>query len=170
MPNIILIRNTYPDEGALYRVIYYALRDALNGGYAIDPAHAYTQMQMVKKAFYKTEGIQLKHFIISFSDSEMAILDFDDILNLGFQVGLFFREYQMVYGIHLDSGHIHMHVVMNTVSFIDGHKYSGGITQFSGLCRHLRVLFPKFRTQLYCTERYNYSNPYTQQKKGNSIR
>ena len=166
MPNVILVRNDYPDTESLYRVLNYVLRGSLSGGYAVDPNHAYGQMLMVKKAFCKTEGVQLKHFFITFSNDEMGTLDFEDILKLGFQTGQLFREYQMVYGIHLDSGHVHMHCVMNTVSFLDGHKYSDGLAMFNRLRSMLAVAFPAFQTNLLFTERYDYNNPYTPEKCG----
>jgi len=166
MPNIILVRNDYPDEGALRRVLNYVLRSSLQGGYAVDPNFAYIQMQLVKKAFYKTGGVQLKHFFITFSNDEMGTLDFNDLLELGFQTGQLFGEFQMVYGIHLDTDHVHIHFVMNTVSFLDGHKYRDGLTLFVTLCNQLRARFPKSQTNLFFTEHYNHSNPYTPEKAG----
>lgn len=109
MPNILIVRNTYPDLPTLKRVLQYIHKNELCGGYGIDPDHAYDQMYLVKEAYHKTEGVQLKHFMISLSNGEMAELDFHDLMKLGFEIGKVFGEYQMVYCIHLDSDHTRIH-------------------------------------------------------------
>ena len=127
MPNLLIVRNSYLDFGSVQRLLNYVLRTSFYGGYAIDPEQAYDQMRLVKEAYHKTEGVQLKHFLLTFSHEEMMHLDFKDLLELGFQVGKVLERYQIVYCIHLDSDYIHMHFVMNTVSFEDGKKYSDGL-------------------------------------------
>ena len=104
----------------------------------------------------------------SYRFTEKAEQDFDEILRLGFEVGAFFGEYQLVYAIHLDSdsNHTHLHFVMNTTSFRDGHKYSDGLSKFNALCRYLRERYPRFETHLFHTDYYNALNYYTKEKKG----
>ena len=166
MPNLILVRNEYQDYRALRRVLTYVLRSNQYGGYGIDPARAYEQMVFVKEAYHKKSGVQLKHFFITFHDREMLYVGFEEILQLGLEVGKYFGEYQMVYGIHLDSNHVHLHFVMNTTSFMDGHKYSDGLSKFNGLCRYLRERFPRFEVHLFQTGHYSADDPYTSEKKG----
>lgn len=158
MPKIILIDNDYPNKDSLSRVINYVLRSDLTGGYAVDPAHAFRQMCFVKQAFHKEDGVQLKHFIISFAFGELCRMDFDDILRLGFWVGEVFAEYQVVYAIHVDTRHVHLHLVMNTVSFTDGRKYCDGNVGFLKLRSKLQERFPKSDVGLYWSDprsRYN---------------
>ena len=168
MPNLILVRNEYQDYRALRRVLTYVLRSNLYGGYGIDPARAYEQMVFVKEAYHKKSGVQLKHFFLTFSNHEMLYMSFEDILNLGFEVGRFFGEYQLVYAIHMDSNsnHTHLHCVMNTTSFLDGHKYSDGLSKFNGLCRYLRERFPRFEVHLFQSGHYSADDPFTSEKKG----
>lgn len=166
MPNLILVRNEYQDYRALRRVLTYVLCSNLYGGYGIDPSRAYEQMVFLKEAYHKKSGVQLKHFFITFHDREMLYVGFEDILQLGFDVGKYFGEYQMAYGIHLDSNHVHLHFVMNTTSFMDGHKYSDGLSKFNGLCRYLRERFPKFEVHLFQSGHYSIDDPYTSEKKG----
>lgn len=166
MPNLILVRNEYQDYRALRRVLTYVLRSNLYGGYGIDPSRAYEQMVFVKEAYHKKSGVQLKHFFITFHDREMLYVGFEDILQLGFDVGKYFGEYQMAYGIHLDSNHVHLHFVMNTTSFMDGHKYSDGLSKFNALCRYLRERFPRFEVHLFQSGYYSADDPYTSEKKG----
>ena len=166
MPNLILVRNEYQDYRALRRVLTYVLRSNLYGGYGIDPSRAYEQMVFLKEAYHKKSGVQLKHFFITFHDREMLYVGFEDILQLGFDVGKYFGEYQMAYGIHLDSNHVHLHFVMNTTSFMDGHKYSDGLSKFNGLCRYLRERFLRFEVHLFQSGHYSADDPYTSEKKG----
>ena len=149
MPNIVLVQNDYPDQGSLSRVINYITKSDIIGGYAVDPYHAFRQMEMVKSAFHKNGGIQLKHFFITFSLDEALRIDLDQVLDLGFQVGRLFQEYQLVYAVHLDGSHLHLHCVMNAVSFLDGHKYSDGLAGFWKLKTMLNQKFPKSDIGLY---------------------
>ena len=154
MPNLLIVRNSYLDLGSVQRLLNYVLRTSFYGGYAIDPEQAYDQMRLVKEAYHKTEGVQLKHFLLTFSHEEMMHLDFKDLLELGFQVGKVLERYQIVYCIHLDSDYIHMHFVMNTVSFEDGKKYSDGLVGFQRVKDFLEKRFPKWNTQLIFREVY----------------
>lgn len=154
MPNLLIVRNSYPDLESVQRLLNYVLRTSFYGGYAIDPEQAYDQMRLVKEAYHKTEGVQLKHFLLTFSHEEMMHLDFKDLLELGFQVGKVLERYQIVYCIHLDSDYIHMHFVMNTVSFEDGKKYSDGLVGFQRVKDFLEQRFPKWNTQLIFREVY----------------
>lgn len=148
MPNIILVQNEYKGTASLRRVIDYALSGALMGGYGLDPNYAFEQMFLVKSTHDKTNGSQLKHFVISFTDQEMLYLDFNDILQMGFSMGMFLKDYQLIYGIHLNTQHVHMHCVMNTVSFRDGHKFCDGLKAFYSLCGFLNKEYPNLRTYL----------------------
>ena len=80
-----------------------------------------------------------KHFIVSFANGEMAELDFDDLMRLGFEIGKVLREYQILYCTHVDSDHTHIHFVMNTVSFLDGRKYSDGLVGFLRVKQFLEI-------------------------------
>ena len=169
MPNVIVTRNTYPDAIALENVIHYVLDKAVvRGGYAVDCGRfaALEQMLFVKQAFRKSEALQLKHFFITFADNEMDLTDFDELLRLGFAVGQCFKEYQMVYGVHLDGSHVHMHFVMNTTSFTDGHQYSDGLSMFNRLCNMLRARYPRFDVNLHQTRKYTRDAPYTMEDVG----
>jgi len=123
MPNLILIENEYPNGDALLHVLNYVLRSDLYGGYAVDPIQAYRQMEMIKNAYHRRDGKQLLHFIVSFTTAEAYRLTIDEVLALGFHIAALFGEYQTVYAVHMDSSHIHMHLVMNSISFVDGHRY-----------------------------------------------
>ncbi len=163
MPNVVIVRNTYPDVAALNNVIHYVLSKAVfQGGYGITPEIEATQMQMlfVKRAFYQTDALQLKHFFITYSHDEAAYIDFDEMMLTAFEAAKLFGEYQMVYGLHLDGSHVHVHIVMNTTSFIDGHQYSDGLSGFMKVCGMLKKKYPQYRVKLCQTRPYTPKEPF----------
>lgn len=162
MPNVILTRNIYPDKRSLEYVIGYALRSALRGGYGAspDPKWAFEEMYLVKRVFYQTDGVQLKHFFITFSHEEAMYIDFDEMMQLAFETARLFAEYQMVYGLHMDGSHIHIHIVMNTTSFMNGHQYSDGLSGFMKVCGMLKKMYPQFPVYLCQTRKYSADRPF----------
>lgn len=163
MSNIILVQNNYQDQGSLRRTLNYILHSDIIGGYAIDPNHAFQQMCLIKRVFHKEDGVQLKHFIISFSNKDLCGLNFDEILDIGFWIGQVFCKYQMAFAVHTNADHVHLHIVMNTVSFLDGRKYSDGWAGFLKLRAELQKLFSKSNVGLFRSDpqsevnRYSYS-------------
>lgn len=101
------------------------------GGINICPENAYEQMMAVKRYFGKTSGNQLVHFVISFNNSFYGE---DEILGLGYRIGQYFGDrYQLVFGVHHKVNHArngtvssynHLHIIMNSVSFLDGKMYA----------------------------------------------
>lgn len=149
MPSLILIRNEYPDSGALLRVLNYALRSEFIGGYGVAPTRAYRQMMMVKHAYHKTDGPQLLHFIISFSSADAYRLTMDEMFDFGLWASQQLAEFQTVYALHSDTRHFHLHFVSNTVSFLDGHRYCDGLSPFWKLRHNLQQVFPRAEVGLY---------------------
>lgn len=170
MPNIILTENVYPDRGSLQRVLNYVLRSGIVGGYAIDPDHAISQMNLIKSIFHKCDGKQLYHFFISFTTTEMYHLTFDEILDIGFRIGQLFQKYQMAYAVHANTSHVHLHIVMNSVSFLDGYKYSGGLSWFFALKTMLQQEFPSSEVGIYRSYPQSSCNRYSHSKEDDFLR
>lgn len=157
----MISKNEYADLAALKRVLDYILRSGIVGGYAVDPFCAYRQMAAVKNLFYKSGGSVLQHFFISFTHAEAYRLSTDDILSLGFEIGKAFRDFQLAYAVHLDASHIHLHCVLNTVSFVDGHKYAEGRVGFFRIKSLLDLHFPNSENRLYWSDPRSSINTYT---------
>ena len=79
-------------------------------------------MCQVKEMWHKTGGVQGFHLVQSFAAGEVTP-------ELAHHIGLEFAEqllqgkYQAVVSTHLNTGHIHNHVVWNSVAIQDGKKY-----------------------------------------------
>ena len=82
---------------------------------------AWDEMREAKERWGKTDGIQGFHVVQSFAPGEATP-------ELAHKIGVEFVErccpdFQAVIGTHLDKHHIHNHIVLNSVSYVDGHKY-----------------------------------------------
>jgi len=83
---------------------------------------AYAEMQVTKRRFGKLGGVVGYHFIQSFTPGEVTPEQAHRI-GVEFAERLFGKRYEAVIGTHLDKAHLHNHVVVNSVSFVDGKKY-----------------------------------------------
>lgn len=86
-----------------------------------DVATAYERMQATKERFGKTGGVLGYHIIQSFKPGEITA---DQCHELGRKLAseMFGAGYEIVIGTHLNKEHLHNHIVLNSVSFIDGKK------------------------------------------------
>ena len=83
---------------------------------------AYAEMQATKQRFGKLGGVVGYHFIQSFAPGEVTP-EQAHAIGVAFAQRLFGDRYEVVIGTHLDKAHLHNHVVVNSVSFVDGKKY-----------------------------------------------
>ena len=83
---------------------------------------AYAEMQVTKRRFGKLDGVVGYHFIQSFAPGEVTP-EQAHAIGVAFARRLFGDRYEVVIGTHLDKAHLHNHVVVNSVSFVDGKKY-----------------------------------------------
>lgn len=83
---------------------------------------AFAEMQATKRRFGKLGGVVGYHFIQSFAPGEVTP-EQAHAIGVAFAQRLFGDRYEVVIGTHLDKAHLHNHVVVNSVSFVDGKKY-----------------------------------------------
>ena len=83
---------------------------------------AFDVMRKTKEKFGKTGGVLGYHFIQSFAPGEVTPEQAHEI-GCEFARRLFGEDYEVVIGTHLDKAHPHNHIVVNSVSRTDGHKY-----------------------------------------------
>ncbi len=85
------------------------------------PETATEKMLATKKKYGKTEKRLAYHIIQSFAPGEISP-------ELAHEIGVKYAEawlgdFEVVIGTHLDRGHIHSHIIVNSVSCVDGHKF-----------------------------------------------
>lgn len=83
---------------------------------------AYEEMRNVKIHWQKENGVLGYHFIQSFKPDEATPEQVHQI-GVEFAKICFGDKFQVVIGTHLDKKHLHNHIVVNSVSFLDGKKY-----------------------------------------------
>lgn len=86
------------------------------------PQTAYSQMMLTKKSFHKEDGRLGYHIIQSFNGNEISP---DKCNKIGMELAkqLWGDKYQVIVCTHTNKQNIHNHIVLNSVSFIDGSKY-----------------------------------------------
>ena len=87
----------------------------------MDVRDAFREMSRTKEYFGKTEGVLGYHIIQSFKPGEITA---DKCHELGRRLAeeLFGDRFQIVVGTHLNKEHLHNHIIINSVSFVDGKK------------------------------------------------
>jgi hypothetical protein len=92
------------------------------------PKTAAQKMMATKKKYGKTDKRLAYHIIQSFAPGEITP-------ELAHEVGVKYAEawledYEVVIGTHLDRGHFHNHILLNSVSCVDGRKFHMNKSEF----------------------------------------
>ena len=76
--------------------------------------------------------------IISFEENVDDLCEIDNLAKrIVFDI---LRDYQSVYAIHEDTDNLHIHIVWNAVSFINGKKWHISRPEFSELKKYIKKL------------------------------
>lgn len=90
---------------------------------AMNPKVAYKQMQNNKKFYGKEAGILGFHFVQSFKEGEIKDPSLAHKIGLEWAEKFLDNKYQFIISTHIDKGHVHNHIVINSVS-LEGKKYN----------------------------------------------
>ena len=127
-----VVNKSTKSHGAMRNVLEYVLRDQkIREGYVeiagpysgktINYDDIYRAWLEEKQLWDKDSGRMYAHFIMSFHKDEQVtpavVLDM-----CRSYADRFFSGHQYVIGVHQDKDHLHGHIVVNSVSYIDGHK------------------------------------------------
>ncbi len=115
------------------------------GGINVCPERAYQQMLAVKQYYGKTTGNQLVHFVICLNK---RIFDDEEALRVAYQIaGYYGDRYQIIFGVHhsdrensygQSTSYYHIHMVMNSVSFVDGKMYADNRADTGKFLEHIK--------------------------------
>lgn len=119
---------------------------------------ALSEMMETKRQFGKMGGVLGYHFIQSFQPGEVTP-EQAHAVGLEFAKRLFGKRYEVVISTHLNKHHLHNHLVVNSVSCIDGQKYHSSPESYyndvrgtsDALCREndLSVITPQGKGKHY---------------------
>ena len=127
-----VINKSTKSHGAMKNVIQYVLQEKkVIEGYAdiIGPYEpdrityddVYQAFLEEKKIWKKDSGRMYSHNIISFHRDEKVTPE--ECMEIGRRFcDQFFSGYQSLIAVHQDRDHLHIHIVTNTVSYVDGRK------------------------------------------------
>lgn len=141
----------YHDDLAIYDVLAYITRkDKTPSGHIFTSDRSIpnfesipilaTYMNNVARYYGKFSHIRLHHFILTFNPKDGSFLPSiaKDICEF---IG---RTYQVVVAQHEDTANPHLHVVFNSVSFVNGYKYRGGKEDYYELIESMKSIVYKY--------------------------
>ena len=147
---------------------YAANRDkteqsCFESSYACTLETAFADMRQTKEQWHKPGGVQGYHLVQSFAAGEVTP-------ELAHQIAkeladrVLGGQYEYVIGTHLNTGHIHSHIVWNSVSRIDGKKYhSNGKSYVTQIRAVSDELCRKYKLSIIDTENSNHvAKPYAE--------
>ena len=112
-------------KGSIKNIINYVLskektNERIISGKDCSPQNAIMAMNTTKNIYNKTEGITYHHIIQSFKPGEISP---ESAHKIGFELAeKQFKSHEVLIATHKDKEHIHNHLIINSVSFKDGHK------------------------------------------------
>lgn len=118
----------WPVKGRLDHLINYVLNPSKTEqqffatGINCTPASAIAEMNATKQLFGKIGGTGAFHAYESFSPGE-ATLEIAHEIGTRLARELWGDSFQIVVTTHLDKGHIHNHIAINSVGFTDGLRF-----------------------------------------------
>lgn len=143
----------YQDDLAYQNVYRYITRaDKTPDNYVIhagvDSDNAVMEYETVANVYGKNEGVRLRHSIISFKNGEAYI---DQVYRVMEMVCWYYfnQGYQIVGAVHQDTDQLHIHFMMNQVSYIDGRKYEGTREQHKHFMNQLKRFCFKMNINIY---------------------
>ena len=124
---------------------------------------AFADMRQTKEQWHKLGGVQGYHLVQSFAAGEVTP-------ELAHQIAqeladrVLGRRYEYVIGTHLNTGHIHSHIVWNSVSCVDGKKYRSNYKSYVTEIRAVSdELCRKYKLSVIDTENSNHvAKPYAE--------
>ena len=147
---------------------YAANRDkteqsCFESSYACTLETAFADMRQTKERWHKSGGVQGYHLVQSFAAGEVSP-------ELAHQIAKELADrvlggrYEYVIGTHLNTGHIHSHIVWNSVSRIDGKKYhSNGKSYVTQIRAFSDELCRKYKLSIIDTENsHHVAKPYAE--------
>ena len=147
---------------------YAANRDkteqsCFESSYACTLETAFADMRQTKEQWHKPGGVQGYHLVQSFAAGEVTP-------ELAHQIAKELADrvlggrYEYVIGTHLNTGHIHSHIVWNSVSCVDGKKYRSNYKSYVTEIRAVSdELCRKYKLSVIDTENsHHVAKPYAE--------
>lgn len=117
-----------------------------------DPARAAAYyaacMDATAARFNKIKGVKVRQFIVSFTPKELR--DYRTADEIARKLSVFYsREYETVYAVHEDTGNLNIHIVINAVSCVDGHRYGGTRSEHHSFLNYAKVVLRPYGINIW---------------------
>ena len=147
---------------------YAANRDkteqsCFESSYACTLETAFSDMRQTKEHWHKSGGVQGYHLVQSFAAGEVTP-ELAHRIAKELADRVLGGQYEYVIGTHLNTGHIHSHIVWNSVSCVDGKKYRSNYKSYVTEIRAVSdALCRKYKLSVIDTENSNHvAKPYAE--------
>ena len=129
MATFTAIKNRGGGKGALGGVLRYTQQEEktlwegqrLVSGWNCTAQSALSEMRLTKERYRKTDRRQYYHFVQSFSEADN--LTPQEAHAIGLELAQReFPDFEVLVATHIDTDHLHSHLIVNSVSFRDGRK------------------------------------------------
>ena len=147
---------------------YAANRDkteqsCFESSYACTLETAFADMRQTKERWHKLGGVQGYHLVQSFAADEVTP-ELAHRIAQELADRVLGGQYEYVIGTHLNTGHIHSHIVWNSVSCVDGKKYRSNYKSYVTEIRAVSdALCRKYKLSVIDTENSNHvAKPYVE--------
>ena len=147
---------------------YAANRDkteqsCFESSYACTLETAFADMRQTKERWHKLGGVQGYHLVQSFAADEVTP-ELAHRIAKELADRVLGGRYEYVIGTHLNTGHIHSHIVWNSVSCVDGKKYRSNYKSYVTEIRAVSdELCRKYKLSVIDTENSNHvAKPYAE--------
>jgi hypothetical protein len=147
---------------------YAANRDkteqsCFESSYACTLETAFSDMRQTKEHWHKSGGVQGYHLVQSFAAGEVTP-ELAHRIAKELADRVLGGRYEYVIGTHLNTGHIHSHIVWNSVCCVDGKKYRSNYKSYVTEIRAVSdELCRKYKLSVIDTENSNHvAKPYVE--------
>lgn len=147
---------------------YAANRDkteqsCFESSYACTLETAFADMRQTKERWHKLGGVQGYHLVQSFAAGEVTP-ELAHRIAKELADRVLGGRYEYVIGTHLNTGHIHSHIVWNSLSCVDGKKYRSNYKSYVTEIRAVSdELCRKYKLSVIDTENSNHAaKPYAE--------
>ena len=142
MAKLVILRGKYNTTETLYNVLNYVSDKSKARGYIgaqnmlVDSC--FEQIMAVNRYFHSTTQKTVIHFILTFADYEY--INPNEAVYIGYRICGLLPEYQIKFGVHQNTEHIHIHFAMSPTSLTDGHKFYFNNTNLYNFMSGLRAV------------------------------
>jgi len=108
-------------ENVCHYIIQWERTRGMVGGRGLRPECAFEDISEAQALWDKSFGRRAYHCVLAFDDMEVIVPT--EAMEIACLVaGFFFPAYQVLFGVHTEQEHLHIHFVISCVSLADGRK------------------------------------------------